>query len=942
MAGMCRNAGFMTTALSSLITRTPRVFDTTPADDARVRLEGFTPELVELCVGAASTSPYLAGLLAREVDWLRGAVDDPEAAMGHLIAASAQSTGPTLGCDLRIAKRRVALLTGLADLGGAWPLETVTQALTEFADVAVQAALRASLAVQIKRGKLPGMTEDDLHDAAGMVVLAMGKMGAFELNYSSDVDLICLFDETRFDPDDVAQARSAFVKSTRAMSATLNDPTSEGYVFRTDLRLRPDSGVTPVCMTMAAAEAYYESVGRTWERGAYIKARVCAGDTVAGARFLHTLRPFVWRRHLDFAAIQDAHDMRLAIRAHKGLGGPITLPDHNMKLGRGGIREIEFFTQTRQLISGGRDADLRVRGTVEGLDVLSRKGWVAPDVAQELADHYRFHRTVEHRVQMVRDAQTHTLPKTDAGFERIACMMDMDTPALKQTLEARLSQVHGLIEGFFTAKPDDAPAASHAFDTATIERWYSYPALRSDRGQETFKRLKPDLLARLAKAAKPDEALLAFDGFLSRLPAGVQLFSLLGANPQLADLLIDIVSTSPALATHLSRNAGVFDAVIGGDFFVDWPGQDALAQMLTDTLRAEADYEAQLDGTRRWAREWHFRVGVHLLRGLIDAPTAGAQYADLARAVLSGLWPTVTAQFASRHGPPPGRGAVLVGMGSLGAGRLTAHSDLDMIVIYDADGQDTSVGKRPLPARLYYARLTQAMITAMSAPMSQGRLYEVDMRLRPSGTQGPVATSLNSFTQYQQDHAWVWEHLALTRAAIVAGPEGLARDVLALRQTILSKTRTAEEVLPQVAEMRRKIAAAKSPTGVWDAKTGAGRLQDIELFAQAGALIAGTGARDIAQGLEAAKGAGLLDGQARDVLQEAYARCWALQCASRLLSAAPVEMDALGQAGAQFLARVLESDTLAEAETRMAQTYAEASAQIEGVLAPYFAQGENS
>jgi len=899
--------------------------------------QGFAPEIAELIVAAASCSPYLMGLMAREAEWLRDAVQDPFGAVKDLVRQTAANTAPSLANDLRAGKRRLALLTGLADLSGAWSLEQVTDALTDFADAAVLAALRAGLAAQIKRGKLPGMTEDNLHDLAGMCVLAMGKMGAFELNYSSDIDLICLFDETRFDAADVAEARSAFVRATRSMSATLSDLTGEGYVFRTDLRLRPDPAVTPVCMTMAAAEAYYESLGRTWERAAYIKARPCAGDVAAGARFLDGLRPFVWRRHLDFAAIQDAHDMRLAIRAHKGLGGAITLPGHNMKLGRGGIREIEFFTQTRQLISGGRDPDLRKRGTCDGLAVLAQKGWLPPDTAQDLTDHYRFHRTVEHRVQMVRDAQTHTLPKTQAGFDRIACMMDMDTPALQAELEQRLSQVHGLIEGFFVGAPKDdiAAAQTHRFDADIMERWPSYPALRSDRGAEVFARLKPDLLARLAKAAKPDEALRAFDGFLERLPAGVQLFSLLGANPQLADLLIDTVSTSPALAAHLSRNAAVFDAVIGGDFFVDWPGEACLRDMLAQALMAEADYEARLDGTRRWAREWHFRIGVHLLRGLTDPATAGAQYADLARAVLSVLWPVVTDHFATRHGPPPGRGAVLVGMGSLGAGRLTATSDLDMIVVYDPADADTSEGRRPLPTRVYYARLTQAMITAMTAPMAQGRLYEVDMRLRPSGNKGPVATSIASFEQYQRHEAWVWEHLALTRAAVIAGPQALGAQVHALCRDVLSADKDAGKVLPDVAQMRHKIAAAKSPLGVWDAKIGAGRLQDIELFAQAGALIAGRGARDIADGLAAAASAGLLSDAQCSTLQQAYARCWALQCAARLLSANPVHADDLGQAGAAYLSRTLGCDTLTELEAQMAQTYAQAACIIDDILRPY-------
>ena len=936
MARHWRKPSAMTTqSLAAQINRTPRVYHQDRGAEAAILVAAASQDIRDLARAAASCAPYLLALLDKEADWFVEAANDPQQAVAQVIEDASTFDADALANGLRQGKRRVALMAAMADLGGAWSLEQVTGALTDYADAACGAALRAGLAGQIKRGKLPGMTMDNLHDAGGMVVLAMGKMGAHELNYSSDIDLICLFDETRFDPDDFHDARTAFVRATRAMSGTLNDLTGEGYVFRTDLRLRPDPAVTPVCIAMEAAERYYESLGRTWERAAYIKARPCAGDLNAGGAFLNTLRPFVWRRHLDFAAIQDAHDMRLAIREHKGLGGPITLPGHNMKLGRGGIREIEFFTQTRQLIAGGRDPDLRVRGTVEGLSRLTEKEWVPADVADTLTDHYRHHRTVEHRLQMIQDAQTHNLPKTDAGFDRLACMMDMDTEALRDDLHARLSAVHELTEGFFAASraPGDKPAeAPHQFDTRVLDRWPSYPALRSERGAEIFERLKPGLLARLATAAKPDEALQAFDGFLSGLPAGVQLFSLLKANPQLADLLIDIVSTSPDLALHLSRNAGVFDAVIGGDFFSDWPGQVALVTMLQDELNSEVDYETRLDATRRWAREWHFRIGVHLLRGLIDAQTAGGQYADLARAVLAVLWPVVMDQFATRHGSAPGRGAVILGMGSLGAGQLTATSDLDMLVIYDADGVENSDGKRPLASRLYYARLTQAMITAMTAPMAQGKLYEVDMRLRPSGNKGPVATSLASFESYQKNEAWVWEHLALTRGQVVAGPDALANDVEAMRQEVLGARSDRIKILHDVAEMRTRIAAAKTPNGVWDAKIGAGRLQDIELLAQAGALIAGQAARDIPNGLAAAQAAEVISTADQETLTAAYRQCWALQCVTRLLSATPIDSATLGQAGAAFLCRSLGSDTIDMLETQMNQTYAEAARIIERAL----------
>ncbi len=895
------------------ITRLPHAHEPEQGADALTAAHWATGDVAKLIHGAGGCSPYLKSLIDKESGWLEGALDDPEAALLHEHATLRDTAPDALPARLRQAKRRVALLTGLADLAAVWPLETVTQALTDFADLSVHLALRATTLHEIKRGKLPGQTEEDAEQAGGMVALAMGKMGAGELNYSSDVDLICLFDETRFDPADYHEARSALVRATRKMCAMLSDLTGDGYVFRTDLRLRPDPSVTPVCLAMEAAERYYESLGRTWERAAYIKARACAGDIGAGEKFLKTLTPFVWRKHLDFAAIEDAHDMVRKIRDHKGLGGPITLPGHNMKLGRGGIREIEFFTQTRQIIAGGRDPDLRVRGTVPGLAVLADKGWVPQDVAQALTNHYRAHREVEHRVQMLRDAQTHDLPQSDSGFDRLAAFMGTDRAALQKQLRARLEETHTLTEGFFGG--DSTPSRRSAVpeeleNSEIVSRWRTYPALRSARGSGIFERLQPEILGRLAKTSHPMDALTAFDGFLSGLPAGVQVFSLFEANPQLIDLLIDIVGVSPDLAKYLSRNASVFDAVIGGDFFADWPGADALDDHLADLLAREGDYENKLNAARRWGKEWHFRIGVHMLRGLIGAEEAAEQYADLADATLRALAPEVQAEFARKHGPCPGRGAVVVGMGSLGSRRLHARSDLDLIVIYDPGDVDMSEGRRPLATRPYYARLTQALITAVTAPMAEGRIYEIDMRLRPSGNQGPVATSLESFRSYQKSDAWVWEHLALSRARCVAGPSALMQDVAAVQAEVMAASRDRDDVLREVAIMRNRIAAAKGDGGPWEAKLGQGRLQDIELVAQAAALIAGRPLGSVTDALLLGATCGWLSQDAAEALCDAYRLCWSLQIGSRLISETTVAPDQDSSAATEFLCRITGTESI--------------------------------
>lgn len=917
------------TNFSSRLTRSPLAFDRDAGDEVQHHFADLKPELREILAGTAGCSPFLKNIMEREEHWLREALaQSPEAVLDAELAALVPESPSATGSALRRAKRRIALLAALADLGGVWPLEAVTDALTRLADRAVQRALATHLAEEIRRGKLPDAVPGDEETGAGMVAFAMGKMGGYELNYSSDIDLICLFDESQFDADDRHTARQSFIRATRKAAALLSDHTSEGYVFRTDLRLRPDASVTPVCISMDAAERYYESLGRTWERAVWIKARPCAGDLAAGARFIDTLRPFVWRRHLDYAAIQDAHDMRLRIREHKGLGGKLVLDGHDMKLGRGGIREIEFFTQTRQLISGGRDPDLRQPDTVGGLAALAQKNWVAQATAETLTEHYRAHREVEHRLQMINDAQTHVLPTSEDGFDRLARFMgEVDTQKWRRELKDRLQAVATLTEDFFA--PSDRSEMPELSDQqrGIVGGWRSYPSLRSSRAQEVFTRLQPDLLSRLVSAPLPDEAIVGFDRFLAGLPAGVQLFSLFEANPTLIDLLIDVLTTAPVLGQYLARNAGVFDAVIGGDFFAPWPASDELAASLDKRLAAVDDYERRLDAVRVWHKEWHFRIGVHHLRGLIDAFEAATQYAKLAEVTLATVWPLVVGEFSRKHGAAPGRGAVVLGMGSLGAGRLNAASDLDLIVIYDAAGQESSDGARPLAARPYFARLTQALVTALSAQMSQGRLYEVDMRLRPSGRQGPVATSLESFSAYQRNEAWTWEHLALTRARRVAGSLELGTEVEAFRAELLGQKSKGPNVAQDVADMRARLRSAKPVRGEIDAKDGPGRLQDIELLAQMLALLSASTARRTEAQFLAARRAGLIDAAKEATLLDAYRLLWRVHCSLRLLGDSITDTGALGEGARTFLLREVGMADIETLGARMA-ALTEAAARL--------------
>ncbi|MCA8880685.1 MAG: glutamine-synthetase adenylyltransferase [Rhodobacteraceae bacterium] len=922
-----------TPRFADAIIRLPLPFEPERAEDVLSGLDWAQGELRALLFGAAGCSPYLAGLIGRQRDWLETALaGEADAALAGVLDALAPGSVKETGTQLRIAKQRVALLVALADLGGVWPLDKVTGGLTRLADTALDVALKSALMPDVTRGRLPGAEEADLADACGLFALAMGKMGAFELNYSSDIDLICLFDDSRYGTDDLPEIRAAMVKAVRRAMALLSDITDEGYVFRTDLRLRPDPSVTPVAISISAAERYYEGAGRTWERAAFVKARPCSGAVKAGRRFLKEIRPFIWRRHLDFATVEEIQDIRKKIRSHKG--STAGLDGRNLKLGLGGIREIEFFAQTGQLIAGGRDPDLRVRETRRALSRLAAKGWVKPADAEALDRDYVRLREIEHRMQMVQDAQTHHLPKTDAEWMRLAmfCGGD-DVAALQGEMGEIFERVHALTEGFFAPeRKRPAPPKMSETGERLVEAWQSYPALRSERARQIFDRLLPRLLHGFDRAARPDEAIIQFDSFLKGLPAGVQVFSLFEANPQLIELMVDISSTAPALARYLADNPGVLDAVIGGAFFEPWPGREALAAELAELLgNPDLDYEMQLDAARHWQKDWHFRIGVHHLRGLIAPDVAGAEYADLAQATLAAIWQATLAEFARRHGHVAGRGAVVLGMGSLGARSLTAGSDLDLIVIYDAEAEAESDGRKALPARTYYARLTKALVTALSAQTAAGTLYAVDMRLRPSGRQGPAATPWSGYQRYQREEAWTWEHLALTRARVVAGEAGLSRDVEAFRQEVLSGPRDGGTVTADLAAMRARLAAAKPRANVWDISNGPGGLQDIELFAQAVALLAGSRHRQVRDQL--ALKTALADPDDMAVLAQVHALQAAVKAAARLLTDQALDPEALGHGGQAMLLRDTGQADLAALQAALEDGQAAAGAVIDTALA---------
>jgi glutamate-ammonia-ligase adenylyltransferase len=837
------------------------------APDLDRLLSGGSPAQA-LVTGIFGTSPYLSRLiLASPAELWRALQSDPAGFLfdsAHRLSAAMQECRRLDEAmkPLREAKRRLALATALTDLGGVWDISKVTEVLSKGADHLLGEAIGFLFRQAAQQGKIAaGGPLSEPGDANGYIVLGMGKYGARELNYSSDIDLIVFYDPERMRLAADVEASTFFVRLTRDLVKLMTERTPEGYVFRTDLRLRPDPGATQIALSVNAALQYYETVGQNWERAAYIKARAVAGDIGAGEAFLRELAPYIWRKYLDYAAIADIHAMKRQIHAHKG-HARIAIEGHNLKLGRGGIREIEFFVQTQQLIAGGRQPDLRVPETLTALDRLAKRGWISSETAADMAGAYCFLRTIEHRLQMLDDEQTHSLPSRPEKFEQVARFAGYENGealarAVRQQLETVQTHYAALFENVpalsrpagpgnlvFTGDSDDPGTvktlAEMGFSSptsviSTVKSWHHgrYPAMRTARARETLTEFQPQLLEALSHTAQPDLALATFDRFLAELPSGVQLFAMLRNNPALLELVADIMGTAPRLARLVSHRPRLIDAVLDPGFLGELPTPEALQAIVRAQLDQARSYEDCLDRARQTGQEQAFLIGVRVLSGVVSAEEAALAYAALADQLIAGLQAQVEALMQRQHGQVSGGEMAVIGMGKLGGREMTANSDLDLIIIYRyGEGQDISSGLKPVSPTQYYARATQRLISALSAPTAEGGLYEVDMRLRPSGKSGPVATSLAAFKAYQNGQAWTWEHLALTRARVVSGPPALRRDIETTIAEVLRRKRDAAKVAADVRDMRRRIAEEKGSRGVWDLKYVSGGLIDIEFIAQ--------------------------------------------------------------------------------------------------------------
>lgn len=775
------------------------------------------------------------------------------AAMADMEAAGATS-GPLDAPmrQMRRAKEAAHMAIAAGDLSAVWNLDDVVERLTRLADVAARSALRLAIRAAWASGSF-GEVRDSC-EMPGLFALAMGKMGARELNYSSDIDLILLFDLDVL-PVQGLRVKEGMARIARDLVRILEERSVDGYVFRVDLRLRPDPSSTSPAISTQFATGYYESVGQNWERMAHIKARVCAGDFAAGQGYLKELEPYVWRRHLDYWAIADIHSIKRQIHSHGG-HAELASPDFDVKLGRGGVREVEFFAQVQQLILGGRRPELRTPRTKDALAMMAQASIIAPEVSEDLSRAYDFLRSVEHRIQMLNDEQTHRLPVAAEKRAAVAALCGYsDQASFEADIASVRRRVHGVYSDLFAAEErlsgeagnlvftgvDDDPGtvatlkAMGFSDPSRIihvfQQWHrgSIPATRSARAQQLLTSLGPRLLEAMSKAGEPDAAFERFQEFFSGLASGVQVMSLMLAEPALTHDVIETMSFAPKLAADLARRPALLDSMLEPSFRA--PAQNdpagARATRLRDQLKRADGFEAQLNVARRFHREEAFRIGYQLLRGAIGAAEAGIAYADLADACVSCLAHVCEQDVLSRFSGRIGKWSVCA-LGKFGGRELTATSDLDLMLIYEPE--DESAGSLA-------ARFVQRLIAALSAQTEEGALYEVDMQLRPSGRAGPVAVRFSSFERYYREDAWTWEFMALTRIRPVAGDAELGRRIVEVARDALRTKSTDPKITEDVADMRRRMARERPSRSQWDIKLAPGGLVDIEFVIQHAILL---------------------------------------------------------------------------------------------------------
>jgi len=786
-------------------------------------------------------SPFLNSIGQANPDLLDVLLENGVASALRLAAAAGQAGDLT--SRLRRKRNRTLFALALGDLSGALTLQDVMKELSALADETVGAALAGAFSERFGSEATPGLT-----------ILALGKHGSRELNYSSDIDLILLYDPDLIPRRGRDGAGDSALRLTRRFVELLSRRTEDGHVFRVDLRLRPASEVTPLALPVEAAIAHYESSALPWERAAFIRARTVGGDRDLGARFLHAIAPFRWRRALDFQALDEVRHIAKRMREHfadrQNFG-----PGYDLKRGQGGIRELEFLIQAEQLVFGGRNQTLRAPAILPALSALTEAGLMGAEDATALAGHYRLLRTIEHRLQMVEDQQTHRLPDGDAldgvarlhGVENGTALLDLLRPAAEDVARRFNDLMPGLGVRPVRVPVGEGELGRHLDDLMlgtpqvrrTIARWREgLPrALRTAPSRDALEAMLPVWLEALAASPDPNAALARFDRLLDALPGGVDLLSMLAARPDVTAMLAEIMAQSPALAEQLTSRPGLLDVLLDRNA-LDLPG--GVGSLEGELADARAAYEAQLDRVRRQVGERRFAIGTTLVTGRADPLEAGQAYARVAEAALRVLAGATVSAFEAAHGRVAGGELGAIALGRLGGGVLTHASDLDLVFVWTGPTDAVSDGPKPLRATDYHNRLARRLVAAFALQTAAGPLYDVDTRLRPQGSDGMLAVSAEGFERYQTAEAWMWERMALTRARPVLGSEETRGLLDASIARALDSSPDLQAVFTGALDMRRQLRRGKPSCGPLDVKLERGGLVDLEFGVQALQLGRGT------------------------------------------------------------------------------------------------------
>lgn len=778
----------------------------------------------------------------------------------------AASDEPSLQQLLRQFRRAQMVRIIWRDLSGQAQLAETLQDLSELADISIQKAIAKLMTWATEKWGAP---YGESGEAQELVVLGMGKLGARELNLSSDVDLIFTYPEVGETDGPRHQSNEQFfTRLCQQLIKAINTPTADGFVFRVDTRLRPFGDSGPLVLSFDAMEVYYQANAREWERYAMIKARVVAGSDESKAQINQLLKPFVYRRYLDFGAIESIRDMKQLISRElkrKGMAD-------NVKLGPGGIREIEFIGQAFQLIRGGRDPELQIRPILPVLSQLSEKGWLEPEVVAELTSAYEFLRLVENRIQAWQDRQTHLLPADDVGRLRMARSMGFDGwDKFYSVLESHRVKVQKYFDEVFAVSREEERAPAHPllavwhelldppqalacleeygfnepqFVVDVLDQFRSSHACRAlgERGRARFSELMPMLLEQTGKIEQASLTLERLFKILEAIARRTAYIALLVENPPALIQLVRLVSISPWVAQQITQHPLLLDELLDSQRLFSPQDRVALEQELQSVLDAvpEDDLEQRMERLRQFTQSNMLRVAAADLTGAIELMVVSDYLTEIAETVTEQVVDQAWRDMVSRHGEPQGilgqnTGFVAIGYGKMGGVELGYGSDLDMVFLHGNQNPNSMTeGPKQVANDVFYVRLGQRMIHMFATRTPSGRLYEVDMRLRPNGNSGMLVSSIEAFEQYQMKDAWTWEHQALLRARPVAGDPQLAEQFAEIRRTVLSQQRDSAQLQKEIREMREKMRSSldKSTEALFDIKQGRGGIADIEFMVQ--------------------------------------------------------------------------------------------------------------